>query len=140
MRVLLLLFLLSSCSDKQLDGDTDRSTNTVWTVDLIRTLPGQQDNYIHSIETNWANARRIARQRGNILSYRALVAIQDSARSWDVLLMTEYADSTEWAQREPTFQAIFESDEFVRVEPAKPSAEMRLFFGGGAVMRSFVNQ
>lgn len=56
------------------------------------------------------------------------------------MLMTEYADSTEWANREPTFQAIFESDEFVYVEPAMPSADMREFFIGDVAMRTFVDQ
>ena len=132
------LFFVISCIPQE--NTQPQPTNSVWAVDLVETLPGQQNNYIASIETNWANARRIAQDRGSVLSYRALVAPQDSTRGWDVMLMTEYSDSTEWANRESIFQSIFQSDEFVRVEPASKSAEMRRFFRGGVVLRSFVSK
>lgn len=130
--------LLFGCTSAE--SDPTKSPDTIWTIDLIHTLPGQQENYMRSIETNWANARRIARNRGAVLSYRAFAAAQDSTRDWDILLMTEYADSASWLNREPIFQAIFESDEFVAVEPAKPSNEMRTFFAGGVAMQAFVNE
>lgn len=56
------------------------------------------------------------------------------------MLMTEYADSTEWANREPTFQAIFESDAFVYMEPASPSADMRTFFVSDVAMRAVIDE
>lgn len=111
----------------------------VWSVDLVRTLPGAQADYIRSIENNWAGARELARERGAVTSYRAFVAPQDTARGWDVILMTEYADSTAWANREDVFQAIFSSPEFVAVESARPSAEMRAFAAGGVTMKEFVS-
>ncbi len=111
----------------------------VWAIDLVRTLPGAQLDYVRSIEANWAGARAIARERGDVLSYRAFVAPPDTARGWDVLLMTEYADSAAYANREETFQAIFASPEFVAVEPARPSAEMREFMSGNVVLREFVS-
>ena len=137
--LLLSVFLcVTSCT--QQENTQPIPSNSVWAMDLVETLPGQQDNYIASIETNWANARRIAQERGSVRSYRAFVAPQDTARGWDVLLMTEYTDSTEWGNREAIFQAIFQSKEFVRVEPAAPSAEMRRFFRAGVTLRSFVDQ
>ena len=95
---------------------------------------------IESIKTNWANARRIAKARGSVLSYRAFAAAKDSTRGWDVMLMTEYSDSTAWSNREPIFEAIFESEEFVFVEPGSPSAAMRTFFVSDVAMQHFVNQ
>mgnify|MGYP007028088381 CR=1 FL=1 len=106
---------------------------SVWAVDLVRTLPGAQTDYLRSIETNWARARHLARVRGAVASYRALAAPPDSTRGWDVLLMTEYADSTAWADREAIFQEVFASPEFEAVEPARPSAEMRVFAAGVAM-------
>ena len=73
-------------------------------------------------------------------SYRALVAPPDSARGWDVLLMTEYADSAAWADREAIFQEIFASPEYTRVPMALPSAEVRAFAAGGVVMRALVDE
>ncbi len=115
-------------------------TNSVWTVDLVRTLPGQQAEYLRNIEANWAGARRIARERRVVLSYRALVARPDSLRGWDVLLMTEYADSAAWSQREASFESIFASPEYIRVPTARPSSELREFVSGGVVMDALVSE
>lgn len=139
----LLATAFVACAPSQVDtgprpaaADTDAP---VWSVDLVRTLPGAQLDYVRSIETNWAGARAIARERGAVLSYRAFVAPPDTARGWDVLLMTEYADSAAYVNREETFQEIFASPEFVAVEPARPSAEMREFMSGDVVLREFVS-
>lgn len=113
--------------------------NTIWAVDLVRTLPGQQAAYIESIENNWAGARKLVREQGHILSYRALAAPPDSARGWDVMLMTEYRDSTAWANREAIFQEVFDSPEFIRVPTQRPSDEMRTFAAGEITLRSFVS-
>lgn len=115
-------------------------SNSVWAVDLVRTLPGQQAEYLRSIKANWADARHLAQVQGAVLSYQALAAEPDSAKGWDVMLMTEYADSTAWAQREKIFRAIFESPEFVRVETARPSSEMRTFFDGNIVLKTVVSK
>ena len=112
------------------------SGKPVWTVDLIRTFPGMQDEYLRNIEVNWAGARAMARERGVILSYRALAAEPDSIRGWDIILMTEYADSTAWANREEAFKAIFDAPDYVRFEPSRPSAELREFTAGGVVTHS----
>ena len=137
-RVILLLFILAGCAPAA--STENHNKDSVWSIDLVTTMPGQQANYIQSIETNWSNARRIAKERGAIRSYRALVAPQDSTRGWDIMLMTEYSDSTEWANREATFQAIFASEEFVHIEPAAPSSEMRDFFHGGVALHAFLDE
>lgn len=113
-------------------------TGSVWSVDLIRTLPGMQTEYLASIENNWAGARKLARDRGAVLSYRALVSDPDPERGWDVILMTEYADSAAWSRREETFREIFAAPEFVGVEPASPSSEIREFVASGVVMRGLI--
>jgi hypothetical protein len=111
---------------------------SVWSIDLVRTLPGGQADYVRSIGTNWASARKLGVDRGALRSYQAFVAAPDSSRGWDVLLMTEYADSATFAQREAIFEEIFDSREFVRVEPGRPSAEMRVIEIGSVAMKAFV--
>lgn len=133
-----MLLLLTACQPEV--APPNPAPHTVWAVDLVTTLPGQQDHYIESIKTNWANARHLAKERGAVRSYQAFAAPQDSLRGWDVLLMTEYADSTSWQNREPIFQSIFASDEFVYVTPGSPSAEMRHFFVSDVAMQHFVRQ
>ena len=125
-------------SPEQAASTESRNTTAVWSLDLVRTLPGQQAEYLRNIEANWANARRIARERRAVLSYRALVAPPDSARGWDVVLMTEYVDSTAWANREAIFDSIFASPEYVRVPTARPSSELREFAAGDVALRTLV--
>lgn len=133
------LAMIASCSSPpEVLPASPAASASVWAIDLVRTLPSAQAHYLRSIETNWAGARRIALMQGAVISYRALVTPQDSLRAWDVMLMTEYADSSAWARREEIFQAIFSSPEFVAVAPARPSAEMREFVAGDAPMRAFV--
>ncbi len=132
------LILVAGCLDTEPPSPAEPG-NTVWTVDLVYTLPGQQAEYLRNIEANWAGARRLARQGGAVLSYRALVAPPDSLRGWDVLLMTQYADSSAWSEREATFEAIFASPEYVRVPMARPSSELRSFFASGVAMRAVIS-
>ncbi len=120
-----------------LASDETSATGSIFEIDLIRTLPGAQADYVRSIKANWTNGRKIARARGAVLSYRALVAPVDSTRNWDVLLITEYADSAAYERREETFDSIFKSPEFVRVEPPRPNEAMRVFTAL-VPMRSFV--
>ena len=117
----------------------DNTVWTVWTVDLVSTMPGQQAEYVRSIEANWSSARAIAVERGAVLSYRALVTSPDSGFGWDILLMTQYTDSTAWANREGIFEEIFASPEFVRVPTSVPSSELRSFAASGVVMLNFVS-
>lgn len=134
------LILVAGCLDTEPPSPAEPgNTHSVWTVDLVYTLPGQQAEYLRNIEANWAGARRLARQGGAVLSYRALVAPPDSLRGWDILLMTQYADSSAWSEREATFEAIFASPEYVRVPMARPSSELRSFFASGVAMRAVIS-
>jgi hypothetical protein len=134
--------LAAACAETnpEFPAAAESQASSVWTVDFVRTFPGQQDEYVRSIEANWAGARSLADSQGWVLSYRALVAPPDSGRGWDVLLMTEYVDSTAWANREAIFEEIFASPEYVRVVSAIPSSEMRTFALSGLVMREFVSE
>lgn len=137
------LLFLTGCVQSPAQPNTQvevRTNSSVWSVDLIRTLPGQQAEYLRNIENNWAGARRIARERGAVLSYQALVADPDSSQGWDVLLMTEYADSASWSDREAIFESIFASPEYVRVPTSQPSSALRTFLTGGVVMESLVSE
>lgn len=139
----LLLLFMAGCVATQTNSTTADDPvvgQSVWAVDLIHTLPGQQAAYLRSIKANWAGARHLAQAQGAVLSYQALAAEPDSARGWDVMLMTEYVDSTAWARREEIFRAIFELPEFVRVETAQPSSELRTFFNGNVVLKTVVSK
>lgn len=109
---------------------------SVWSVDLVRTLPGMQAAYLESIKANWAGARAVALRDEHIVSYRAMATPPDSLSQWDVILLTEYPDSIAYEQREDTFRAIFESPEYVASPSAVPSSEMRAFFSSERPFRN----
>ena len=141
---ILLVFMTSACVESSTEQTaeeeaTSDAANSVWTMDLVRTLPGQQAEYLRNIENNWAGAREIAINRKAVLSFRALAAPPDSVRGWDVVLLTEYADSAAWADREEIFESIFGSAEYVRVPTALPSSELREFAAGGVVLEEVVS-
>ncbi|MEQ9103173.1 MAG: hypothetical protein RIE53_00600 [Rhodothermales bacterium] len=142
--ILTVATLLAACTTPEADPSTATDTATchpdaVWAVDLVRTLPGMQDTYLRTIEENWGGARALVQEHGHILSYRALAAAPDSIRGWDVILMTEYVDSTAFQNRESIFQAVFDSPEFVAWQAPVPSAEMRSFTAGEVTLGNVVS-
>ena len=122
-----LASLLAACSPTE-TATPAINPESVWSVDLVRTLPGMQDMYLASIEANWGAARALALRDGHIVSYRALATEPDSLSPWDVILLTEDPDSSAYNSREAAFRAIFASPEYVATPSAAPSAEMRAFF------------
>ena len=61
---LAVLLLAAGCLSAPRPGRVARAREAVWAVDLVRTLPGRQAEYLRNIEANWAQGRRIARGRG----------------------------------------------------------------------------
>lgn len=92
---------------------------SVWSVSYARTHPGEQAAYLDFLALNWAEARRHATREGIVRSYRVLVRPDADEAEWDVMMITEYADSTAYADREAYFSAMF----------ARPDWETRLVNG-----------
>jgi len=132
--IMAVVLSLSACETERI-AEESPSGESVWAVDLIKLLPGGGDEYTANIENNWAQARDIALKKGDILSFRSLIAQPDSMRGWDLILMTEYTDSARWAAREEIFSQIFESTDYARVPTSRPSSELREFVAGGVVLK-----
>ncbi|MEM6785634.1 MAG: hypothetical protein AAF624_18085 [Bacteroidota bacterium] len=84
---------------------------SVWAVDLVETLPGEQARYLRFNALNWVPMREAFIVEGIARSFRVLTlppdsASSDSARGWDVMLMTEYVDEAAFARREAVFQEV----------------------------------
>lgn len=80
---------------------------SVWVVDFVKTKPGQLTNVLTYYQQNWAKARQYALKEGYIASYNLLVTPADSVAGFDLMLLTEYPDSTAYKQSEAHFQQIF---------------------------------
>ncbi len=141
------IMMISACTDQpagpssQVNGPEDLADHStaIWAVDFIRLLPDGEELYLRNIRENWAQAREIALANGDVLSFNALIAEPDSGLGWDIMLMTEYADSARWADREVIFRAIFDSDAYTRVDVGRPSSELRGFVNAGAVLHPVVS-
>lgn len=105
-------------------------------MDLVRTFPGAQADYLRNVEANWASARELASTGGDVISFVALATSPDSGRGWDIVLLTEYADSTAYENREEIFAEIFGSDAFQPVDVGRPTSELRTFFASEVSLRT----
>lgn len=81
---------------------------------MPRTLP-----FARFLRANWAPLRDEAIERGFVRSYR-VVARPPDVEGWDVLLATEYVDSTAFARREALFRPLMERREMVRIDGLGP--------------------
>ena len=66
---------------------------------------GERENYRKFLEANWTKARTL-RERGEIRSYHAAFAPDSGSANAQVLLLTEYPDSSAYARREEIFQPV----------------------------------
>ncbi|MFT5142484.1 MAG: hypothetical protein ACI80V_000769 [Rhodothermales bacterium] len=137
--LLIAFTLLASCEPPNHDVQID-PTESVWAVDLINILPGGEEEYVGNIQNNWAQARDIALRTGDLVSFRALITRPDSTREWDLILMTEYADSGRWDDREAIFNRIFESAEYQHIPTARPGSELREFIESGVAFTSILRE
>lgn len=86
-------------------GVVRQENQSIWTVDFMRTKPGQQARYLRYLDANWARARRTVQAQGGVKSFRVLVS-PDSLAPWDVVLLTEYPDSAALARAEEVFRPV----------------------------------
>ena len=79
---------------------------SVWVVDYVKIKDGKKAEALFYYEQNWKRYREEALRRGYIKSYNILLAQPDSLQNFDIMLMTEYADSTQLSKVEENFQPI----------------------------------
>lgn len=85
-------------------------TDTVLATDFMRTLPGQQADYLEFVRLNWMKARRAAMEEGAVVRFEVLTR-EPVEGEWDVVLITEYASPQTYADREAIFARLFERPE-----------------------------
>lgn len=106
--VLLAVLSLAACASP---SPTAAPTDTVFAVDFMRTLPGEQADYLRSLRLNWMRARDAAADEGFVIRSEVLVR-EPRADDWDVMLITEYASREAYDDRETLFARLFDRPEF----------------------------
>jgi hypothetical protein len=83
-----------------------QSKPTISAIDFVQILNGRQKEAVFYYENNWKAYRDVALQKGYIKSYKLLITNPDSVANFDLILITEYRDSTQAALSENRFQQI----------------------------------
>ena len=136
MRFLLALIvipvLLAGCRTV---APTTVGTDTVIAIDFIRTLPGEQVDYLRFTDLNWRAARAVAAEEGHVVRYEVLVREPQPGEDWDVMLVTEYASAQAYADREAIFADLFARPELAyKPVNGKGPRDMAVFVGDSAVV------
>jgi hypothetical protein len=94
-----ILFLLISFTDGQ-------AQQTISVIDFVKIRNNKQKEVLFYYENNWKVYREIAVKKGYIKSFRLLKTTSDTLANFDLILMTEYADSAQLKFSEERFQGI----------------------------------
>lgn len=86
-----------------------QAQSTVSVIDFVRIKNGKQREALFFYENNWKVYREIAIEKGYIKAYQLLTTQPDTTRNFDLMLITEYADSLQLALSEDRFQEIIKT-------------------------------
>lgn len=97
MRLFLIFLLLGTIS-------VSGQSVTIW--ELVQVNPALKKEALYYYEHNWKLYRDIALKKGFIQSYRLEQTIMDSTGGFELMLITEYKDSTAYLESEQNFSSI----------------------------------
>ncbi|MBL7748684.1 MAG: hypothetical protein JNM19_14705 [Chitinophagaceae bacterium] len=95
-RLLFLLLLASIVCQGQ----------SVLIMDFVKVKNDRFEEALYYYRNNWKLYRDIALEKGYIKSYRLERVKPDSAKTFDLVLITEYEDSTQFNKSEENFRSI----------------------------------
>lgn len=83
--------------------------NSITKIDFVKIKNDQRKEALFFYENNWNKYRGIALDKGYIKSYKLLTTHADSVANFDLMLITEYADSLQERLSEERFQQIIKA-------------------------------
>jgi hypothetical protein len=86
-----------------------QTQRTISVIDFVKIKSGKQLEAMFFYENNWKMYREIALEKGYINTYQLLATVPDTTRGFDLMLITEYADSVQLKLSEARFQQIIKS-------------------------------
>jgi hypothetical protein len=81
----------------------------IWVIDLVKIKPGKEKEALYFYENNWLVFRKSAKEKGYIKSYQLLHSKKQDVQQFDLMLMTEFADSTSFKKMEENFRTVMEA-------------------------------
>jgi len=97
-------------------------------VSDIKILPGQFENYMNYLKTNWVKQQEWAKSKGYIVSYRILSNNYPRENEPSIFLLTEYATiptNAEIERRQDEYVAMMKMDETAMDAAAEKRGPMR---------------
>jgi hypothetical protein len=97
-------------------------------VSAIHVLPGQWENYMDYLKTNWLKQNEWSKSKGYIVSYRALAVTYPREGEPNLVLITEYKDmpsQAEQTRRGDEFAAYMKLDDHQMADAAVKRGPMR---------------
>ena len=83
-----------------------QGSRAVSDIDFVKIKNGKKAEALYFYENNWKVYREIALQKGYIKSYKFFTAKPDSLATFDIVMVTEYADSVQFKRSEENFNKI----------------------------------
>jgi hypothetical protein len=80
--------------------DTSYTQGSVWFFSNIQVEPGQFENYMDFLSTNWKKVQELAKKEGIVVSYHVLSVNAPRANEPDLILAVESRDYRTKAQGE----------------------------------------
>jgi hypothetical protein len=83
-----------------------QSETTITMIDFVKIKNNKRQEALFYYENNWKVFRDVALEKGYIKSYKLLTTSADTTANFDLILITEYADSSQFKLSEERFQQI----------------------------------
>ena len=107
----LVSFLIVAGGGAQSPSDSE---NPVWTMEILKVMPGRFGPTLGYLDDNWMRIREEAKRQGAVLSYHRIqetVQIAPGSKTGDpnsMVLLTEYKNLAAFSGREKLFASIRE--------------------------------
>jgi hypothetical protein len=82
--------ILSSTSLCFAQSDAPYTEGPVWTITMVRTKPGMDDDYLKTLAKIYKATNEEAKKQGIIMDYKILLGDSADAHDFNILLMQEY--------------------------------------------------
>lgn len=107
MKKIIVLILVTSTF--RVSSAVAQENAGIWVIDLVKIKPGKEKEALYFYENNWLVFRKTAQEKGYIKSYQLLRSQKQDVQQFDLMLMTEFADSTSFKKMEENFRAVMEA-------------------------------
>lgn len=123
-KILLLFLIMFSLNNQTVVlGQTNGTSESVFTVDFAKAKEGEYENYLEFLHLNWVTARVVAKKKNYIKSFQLLVLPKEEKGDWQFILITEYGTKKQYADMEKNFGEIFKK-RGVKLVNGKSSRDM----------------